>query len=73
VLVLLYDQAFVSGSFRSALGESALYYVSLATTWLLLGLLMHHSSLAAISVGFQGRRQLADLCLGRSCGLSPST
>jgi protein O-mannosyl-transferase len=53
VLVLLYDRAFVSGSFRSALANRRWYYASLAATWLLLGLLMHHSSLTAISVGFQ--------------------
>jgi tetratricopeptide (TPR) repeat protein len=53
LLVLLYDRAFVSGSFRAALANRRWYFVSLATTWLLLGLLMHHSSLAAISVGFQ--------------------
>jgi protein O-mannosyl-transferase len=53
VVVLLYDRAFVSGSFRAALANRRWYYVSLTTTWLLLGLLMHHSSLAAISVGFQ--------------------
>jgi tetratricopeptide (TPR) repeat protein len=53
VLVLLYDRAFISGSFRSALTNRRWYYASLAATWLLLGFLMHHSSLTAISVGFQ--------------------
>jgi hypothetical protein len=53
VLVLLYDRAFVSGSFRSALANRRWYYVSLATAWLWLGFLMHRSSLAAVSVGFQ--------------------
>jgi hypothetical protein len=52
VLVLLYDRAFVSGSFRSALVSRRWYYVSLAATWLLLGFLMHRASLAAFSVGF---------------------
>jgi tetratricopeptide (TPR) repeat protein/multisubunit Na+/H+ antiporter MnhC subunit len=52
VLVLLYDRAFVSGSFRTALTKRRWYYVSLVTTWLLLGFLMHRSSLAAVSVGF---------------------
>jgi tetratricopeptide (TPR) repeat protein/multisubunit Na+/H+ antiporter MnhC subunit len=52
VLVLLYDRAFVSRSFRTALTKRRWYYVSLVTTWLLLGFLMHRSSLAAVSVGF---------------------
>jgi RHS repeat-associated protein len=52
VLVLLYDRAFVSGSFRAALASRRWYYVSLASTWLLLGFLMHRSSLAAAGVGF---------------------
>ncbi len=52
VLVLLYDRAFVSGSFRSALANRRWYYVGLAATWLFLGFLMHRSSLAAVSVGF---------------------
>ena len=53
VLVLLYDRAFVSGSFRSALTNRRWYYANLAATWLLLGYLVHHSSLAVASVGFQ--------------------
>jgi tetratricopeptide (TPR) repeat protein len=53
VLVLLYDRAFVSGSFRSALTSRRWYYAGLAATWFWLGFLMHRSSLAAISVGFQ--------------------
>jgi len=53
VLVLLYDRAFVSGSFRSALAGRRWYYVSLAATWLLLGFLMHRSSLTTVRVGFQ--------------------
>ena len=53
VLVLLFDRAFVSGSFRSALANRRWYYASLAVTWLLLGLLMYRSSLAAIGVGFK--------------------
>jgi tetratricopeptide (TPR) repeat protein len=55
VLVLLYDRAFVSGSFRSALAKRRWYYASLAASWLLLGFLMQRSSQAAIGVGFQGR------------------
>jgi tetratricopeptide (TPR) repeat protein len=54
VLVLLYDRAFVSGSFRAALARRRWYYVSLATTWLWLGFLMQRSSLAAVGVGFHG-------------------
>jgi tetratricopeptide (TPR) repeat protein len=53
VLVLLYDRAFVSGSFRSALANRRWYYACLAATWLLLGFLQYRSSLAAVSVGFQ--------------------
>jgi tetratricopeptide (TPR) repeat protein len=52
VLVLLYDRAFVSGSFRSALANRRWYYASLAATWVFLGFLMHHSSLAPLRVGF---------------------
>jgi tetratricopeptide (TPR) repeat protein len=52
VLVLLYDRAFVSGSFRSALANRRWYYLSLAAAWLWLGFLMHRSSLAAVGVGF---------------------
>ena len=53
VLVLLYDRMFVSGSFRSALAGRRWYYASLAATWLWLGFLVHGSSLAAVSVGYQ--------------------
>ena len=53
VLVLLYDRAFVSGSWRSALGSRRWYYVSLAVSWLWLGFLMHRSSLAAVGVGLK--------------------
>jgi tetratricopeptide (TPR) repeat protein len=54
VIVLLYDRAFVSGSFRAALANRRWYYVSLGATWLLLGFLLHHSSLATVGVGFHG-------------------
>jgi tetratricopeptide (TPR) repeat protein len=52
VLVLLYDRALVSGSFRSALVNRRWYYASLATTWILLGFLMCRSPLASINAGF---------------------
>ncbi len=52
LLVLLYDRAFLSESFRSALANHRWYYASLSATWVLLGYLMHHSSLAAVGVGF---------------------
>jgi tetratricopeptide (TPR) repeat protein len=52
VLVLLYDRAFVSGSFRSAWANRRWYYVSLAASWLLLGFLMYQSPLPK-AVGFQ--------------------
>ena len=53
VLVLLYDRACVSGSFRSALTNRRWYYASLAASWVGLAGLMHRSSLAATDVGFQ--------------------
>ena len=53
VLVLLYDRAFIGGSFRSALTNRRWYYASLAATWIWLGFLMHRSSLIAIGAGFQ--------------------
>jgi len=53
VLVLLYDRAFLSGSFRSALANRRWYYASLAATWLLLAFLMQQSSLKAVSVGLE--------------------
>jgi protein O-mannosyl-transferase len=55
VLVLLYDRAFVSESFRSALAKRRWYYAGLAASWLLLGFLMQRSSQAAVGVGFQSR------------------
>ena len=55
VLVLVYDRAFVRGSFRAALANRRWYYVGLAVTWFWLGWLMHRSSLAAINVGFHER------------------
>ncbi len=55
VLVLLYDRAFVSGSFRAALATRRWYYGGLAATWFWLGWLMQRSSLAAINVGFHER------------------
>ena len=53
VLVLLFDRAFVSGSFRSALANRRWYYIGLAASWAWLGFLMGRSSLAVIGVGFQ--------------------
>ena len=52
VLVLLYDRAFISGSYRSALAHRRWYYLGLAAVWLWLVFLMHHSALAAVGVGF---------------------
>jgi tetratricopeptide (TPR) repeat protein len=40
VMVLLYDRAFVSGSFREALTRHQRLYLGLASSWLLLGYLM---------------------------------
>ena len=53
LLVLLYDRAFVSGSFPSALTNRRWYYACLAASWLWLGGLMQRSPLAAVDVGFQ--------------------
>ena len=53
VLVLFYDRAFASGSFRAALANRRWYYASLMATWLLLGVLMHRWPPTAVSVGFQ--------------------
>jgi hypothetical protein len=53
VLVLLYDRAFISGSFRSALANRRWYYASLAATWLWLGFLMHRSVSRGGRRGFQ--------------------
>ena len=39
-LVLLYDRSFVSGSFRAALRRHRWFYLSLASTWLLLAALV---------------------------------
>jgi protein O-mannosyl-transferase len=55
VLVLLYDRAFVSRSFRSALAGRRWYYAGLAASWLWLGFLMHRSALATIGVGFNAK------------------
>ena len=52
VLVLLYDRAFISGSFRSAWVNRRWYYAGLAASWLLLGFLMQQSSLAEVNAGF---------------------
>jgi protein O-mannosyl-transferase len=51
VLVLLYDRAFVAGTFREALRRRTLYYAGLAATWLVLAWLLT-TGLAQRSVGF---------------------
>jgi tetratricopeptide (TPR) repeat protein len=51
VVVLLYDRAFASPSFREALSRRRRYYAALASTWLLLGWLMHGARLAQRGVG----------------------
>ena len=55
VLVLLYDRAFFSESFRATLANRRWYYVGLAATWFWLGWLIQRSSLAAVNVGFHER------------------
>lgn len=36
LLVLLYDRLFIAGSFRSALSRRRIFYIALATTWLVI-------------------------------------
>lgn len=50
-LVVLHDRAFVAGSFREAFGRRAGLYAALASTWLLLALMLA-SSPRGLSAGF---------------------
>jgi tetratricopeptide (TPR) repeat protein len=52
VMVLLYDRAFLSGSFRKSLMQRWPLYVGLSATWVLLGLLVFLSSDRNGTVGF---------------------
>lgn len=51
VVVLLFDRAFVAGSFRRAWQERRGYYLALASTWILLGFLLS-TGLSSRNVGF---------------------
>jgi len=52
VMVLLYDRAFLSGSFKKALMQRRPLYIGLAATWVLLGLLIFSHKDRAGTVGF---------------------
>ncbi|HXC02678.1 MAG TPA: tetratricopeptide repeat protein [Opitutaceae bacterium] len=52
LLVLLYDRTFVAGTFREAWAKRRLFYVSLASTWLLLGYLVATTHGRGGSAGF---------------------
>jgi tetratricopeptide (TPR) repeat protein len=52
VMVLLYDRAFLSGSFKKALMQRRPLYIGLAATWVLLGLLIFSHSDRNETVGF---------------------
>jgi hypothetical protein len=51
LIVLLYDRAFVAGTFRHALRARRWYYVALAGTWTLLAILMLGSENRGGTVG----------------------
>jgi tetratricopeptide (TPR) repeat protein len=52
LMVLLYDRAFLSGSFKKALLQRWPLYLGLAATWVLLGLLIFFASDRNATVGF---------------------
>lgn len=52
VLVLLYDRTFVAGGFRQAWERRRTYYVSLASSWVLLALLVAGSGSRGGTAGF---------------------
>ncbi|WP_414663615.1 tetratricopeptide repeat protein [Horticoccus sp. 23ND18S-11] len=52
LLVMLYDRAFLSGTFRAAWRAHRGLHLALASTWLVLGALMAQSHLAERGVGF---------------------
>jgi len=52
IMVLLYDRAFVSGSFKESLKRRGPLYLGLAVTWVLLGLLVLFSKDRNGTVGF---------------------
>jgi tetratricopeptide (TPR) repeat protein len=52
VVVLLYDRAFVAGSFRGALNRRGRYYLALAATWIPLALLVAGNASRGGTAGF---------------------
>jgi protein O-mannosyl-transferase len=52
ILILLYDRAFISGSFPEALRTRKSYYAALGATWLLLGWLVLGSGARGNTAGF---------------------
>jgi protein O-mannosyl-transferase len=52
--VLLYDRAFIAGSFREAWRQRRRVYLGLAATWLVLAVLMANSGLRHRGVGYAG-------------------
>ena len=61
LMVLLYDRAFVSGSFRISLRRHAALYAGLAATWLILGAIVWtgpRNQTVGFSLGFHARDYL---------------
>ncbi len=52
IMVLLFDRAFVAGSFREALAKRCKFYLAMATSWLLLEQLMILAGKRGGTVGF---------------------
>jgi len=52
IMVLLYDRAFVSGSFRASLKQRRSLYLGLAATWVVVGLLVLSNNQRNGTVGF---------------------
>lgn len=63
VLVLLYDRAFVAGSFRAAWRARGRYYVALASAWLVLGGLVLTGGGRGGSAGFGAVIPAWDYCV----------
>jgi protein O-mannosyl-transferase len=53
LMVLLYDRTFLLGGFRAALRQRPKFYTALASTWLLLALLILHTHSRGGSAGFE--------------------
>lgn len=52
LMALLYDRTFVAGSFRDALARRWKFYGAMATSWGLLGFLVHYAKQRGGTVGF---------------------